>query len=151
MRVFDPTKAGAEVPMDKPLDWFSYPITFSSMTVNVPSTNNQQIDAASDFYMTAITIRAYLAASTAGLTANTAIIPGATLLITDGSSSRQLMQNPVDISQIAGDGPWPYRLLYPRLFKANGNIGSQLVPYDASLSTVWDTLRLTYHGFRIYR
>src|SRR5882757_8698955 len=150
MQVFDPTTAGASTPANKPMDWYSYPLTFISMTINVASSQNIQIDAASNFYLTAITFRAYLAAGTTALTANTSIIPGVTLLLTDGGSSRQLMQNPVDLSSIGGNGAWPHRLLYPRLFKANSVILTQIVPYDASLSTGWDALRINFEGFRIY-
>lgn len=148
--VFNPAQAGATVPQNQPKDWYNYPLTFSSMTVNVPSSQNIQIDAASDFYLTALTYKAYLASSTTALTAATRIIPGATLLLTDGGSSRQLMQNPVDISDVAGDGEWPHRFIYPRLFKRNSVILVQLTPYDASLSTAWDTLRVNFEGFRIY-
>ncbi len=103
------------------------------------------------FYLTAITYRAYLAASTTNLTVNTTIVPGVTLLLTDGGSSRQLSQNPVDLSSIGGDGKWPHRLLYPRLFKRNSVILTQIVPYDPSLSVGWDTLRINLEGFRIYQ
>ncbi len=152
MQVFDPTTANATVPsMTKPMDWYSYPLTFTGMTINVASSQNIQIDAASDFYLTAITYRAYLAASTTALTVNTTIIPGVTLLLTDGGSSRQLMQNPVDLSSIGGDGKWPHRLLYPRKFTRNSVILTQVVPYDPSLSVDWDSLRINFEGFRIYQ
>lgn len=150
MQVFDPTTAGAQVPTNKPLDWFSYPLNFTGLTLNTPASQNIQIDAASDFFLTAITARAYLAASTTAATANTSIIPGATLLLTDGGSSRQLMQNPVDLSQISGTGPWPHRLLYPRKFTRNSVILTQIVPYDAAMPASWDAIRITFQGFRIY-
>jgi hypothetical protein len=149
IKVFDPTKVNATVP-DAPMDWYSYPLDFASLTINVPSQQNLQIDAASDFYLTAITFEATLAAGTTALTAATRIIPGVKLLLTDGGSSRQLMQNPVPLSTIGGDGPWPHRLLYPRLFVRNSTILVQVTPYDASLSTAWNTLRLNFEGFRIY-
>lgn len=151
MQTFDPTGTTPNVPANKPMDWFSYPVSFSGMTLNTPSSQTLQIDASSDFYLTALTQRTYLAASTTAATANTSIIPGAIFLITDAGSSRQLSQNPVDLSQVTGNGPWPYRLMYPRLFKRNSAILLQVTPYDASFSTAWDTIRITLHGFRIYQ
>lgn len=148
--VFAPGQpVGYQIP-DKPKDWFSYPLTFSSLTINVAASQNIAIDAGSDFFLTALTYTAYLAASTTALTAATRIIPGATILLTDSGSNRQLMQSAVSLPLVSGDGEWPHRMIHPRLFLRNSNIQVQITPYDASLSVGWDTLRLNFEGFRIY-
>lgn len=148
-QVFAPGQPGYQYP-NKPQDWFSYPTQFSSIAANTPQTSNVQIDAGSDFFLTAITYSAYLAGSTTAITAQTRIIPGVTLLITDSGSNRQLMQNPVPLPLLAGDGEWPHRLIHPRLFYRNSNIQLAINAYDASAGTAWDTLYISLEGFRIY-
>lgn len=148
-QVFAPGQPGYQIPA-KPQDWFSYPTQFTSVAASTPQTANVQIDAGSDFFLTAVTYSAYLAASTTALTSSTTIVPGVTLLITDSGSNRQLMQNPVPLSLIAGDGAWPHRLIHPRLFFRNSNIQLAINAYDASAGTAWDTLYINLEGFRIY-
>ena len=75
--------------------------------------------------------------------------PGVTMLLTDSGSNRQLMQNPVPLEQIGGNGPWPHRMIHPRLFLRNSNIQVAIVRYDAATGG-WDTLRINFEGFRIY-
>ncbi len=148
VQVFAPGQSGYQIP-NKPQDWYNYPITFTSVAQTTPQTTNIAIDAGSDFFLTAITYDAYLAASTTALTTSTVIIPGITMLLTDSGSNRQLMQNPVPLSQIGGNGPWPHRMIHPRLFVRNSNIQVAVVRYDAATGD-WDTLRINFEGFRIY-
>jgi hypothetical protein len=145
--VFAPgQKVGYSIPSN-PKDWFSYPVTFTSLaTAGTPQSTNITIDAGSDFYLTAIT---YLATSTATavLTASTRIIPLITLLLTDSGSNRQLMQNAVPLDTIAGNGEWPHRLIMPRLFLRNSNIQIVAANYDTVNTT---SVRINFEGFRIY-
>jgi hypothetical protein len=146
--VFAPGKPeGFQIP-DRPKDWFSYPVTFTTLLNGVAQSTNIPIDAGSDFYMTALTYLATDAAGTTVLTANTRILPLVTILLTDSGSNRQLMQNPVPLDAIAGDGAWPHRLIHPRLFLRNSNIQVLVQSFDANAT--YGTLRLNFEGFRIY-
>lgn len=132
---------------DKPKDWFSYPISFAALLNGVPQTTNIAIDAGSDFFLTAITYLADVTATTAALTSATRYVPQIKMLLTDSGSNRQLMQNPVDIDQIGGNGEWPHRLIHPRLFLRNSNIQVAMTSYDATNS--W-AITINFEGFRIY-
>jgi hypothetical protein len=110
-------------------------------------TSTLQIDAGSDFFLTAITFFAQADGATAGTTVNTQPIPAVTLLITDQGSNRQLMQNPVPLSAIAGDGAHPHRLIHPRLFKRNSAIQLVVTSIDP---TTYEYLWINLEGFKIY-
>lgn len=138
---------GYQIP-DRPKDWFSYPITFTTLVNGTPQSQNIPIDAGSDFFMTALTYIATDAANTAAVTSSTRLICLATILLTDSGSNRQLMQNPVPLDTIAGDGAWPHRLIHPRLFQRNSNIQVVLTSFDANVT--YGTVRLNFEGFRIY-
>jgi len=145
--VFAPAQARGFAIPNAPKDWFSYPVTFNSLaTAGTPQSTNLQIDAGSDFYLTAIT---YLATGTATavLTASSRIIPLVTILLTDSGSNRQLMQNAVPLDSIAGSGEWPHRLIFPRLFLRNSNIQIVVANYDTTNTT---SVRINFEGFRIY-
>jgi hypothetical protein len=145
--VFAPGQAGFQIP-NRPKDWFSYPVTFTTLANGVPQSTNLAIDAGSDFYMTALTFLATDAANTAAVTADTRIVPLVTILLTDSGSNRQLMQNPVPLDAIGGNGAWPHRLIHPRLFVRNSNIQVLVQSFDANVT--YGTLRLNFEGFRIY-
>lgn len=146
--VFAPGQpAGWTIPTNRPKDWFSYPIRLTAFAnTNVVSTSIQ-IDAGSDFYLTALSQFAQITDSTATLTFNTYNIPAVTVLITDSGSNRQLMQNPVPLPLIAGTGDFPHRLIYPRLFLRNSNIQVQVTSFDP---TTYSNLWINLEGFRIY-
>lgn len=145
-QAFAPGKAGFSIP-NLPKDWFSYPVTFSGLANTATQSTNLQIDAGSDFYMTAISFLAWNTASTAVITADAAPIPNVTLLLTDSGSNRQLMQNPAPLWTIAGDGNHPHKLIHPRLFVRNSNIQVQVTSRDANATF---NIYLNFEGFRIY-
>lgn len=145
-QVFAPGQDGSfRIPANKPKDWFSYPVRFQAVANTNVLSINTQIDAGSDFYLTAITQFSTIAATAA--TTSTLAIPQVTVLITDSGSNRQLMFNPVPLGVIAGDVNHPHRLIHPRLFLRNSNIQIQLTSIDAQTFTnIWINLE----GFRIY-
>jgi hypothetical protein len=145
-QVFAPGQPGYTIP-NKPKDWFSYPANFLSLANAATQSTNLQIDAGSDFFLTAISFFAINTASTAVVTADQAPIPNVTLLITDSGSNRQLMQNPVPLWAIAGDGNHPHRLIHPRLFMRNSNIQLQMTSRD---TTATFSIYLNFEGFRVY-
>jgi hypothetical protein len=104
-----------------------------------------QIDAGTDFYWIATTIQADI--SGAVLTESTDVIPLVTVLINDTGTSRNLMNAPIPIGSLAGDGKRPYRIVRPRLFRANSIINLTFTNY-AVAGTTYTNLYLTLHGYR---
>lgn len=146
-QVFAPGQSGAFQIPNRPKDWFNYPITFSALANTATQSGNIQIDAGSDFYMTAITFFAFETSSTAVITANSMAVPNVTILLTDSGSNRQLMQNPVPLWAVAGDGNHTHKLIHPRLFLRNSNIQVSLTSRDGNGTY---NIYLNFEGFRIY-
>lgn len=139
--------AGSDVinPRLDGIDFTFYDTTLPTLapTQSLPSQIN--IDAGTDFYWVAATIQFDIAGSAFdpnGLP----IIPLVTVVITDGGSQRQLMNAPVPVTGIFGTGQLPYRLIKPRLFRANAIITFQWTNYDAANTY---QLHADLHGFRI--
>jgi hypothetical protein len=103
------------------------------------------IDAGTDFYWVATTYQTDLAG--AAQLESTIVIPLVTVVITDTGSQRQLMNAAVPLPCIAGPGERPYRLILPRLFRANSIITFNWTNYSAA--TEYDNLYLILHGFRL--
>lgn len=104
-----------------------------------------QIDAGTDFYWIGTTIQADITG--AALEESTDIIPLVTVLINDTGTSRNLMNAPIPLGSICGDGKRPYRLVRPRLFRANSIINFTFTSYVAA-GTTYSNLYLTFHGYR---
>jgi hypothetical protein len=88
-----------------------------------------------------------LAASALGLVDAQLIQPAVALQIVDTSSGRQLMQNPVPIPALFGNGRLPFILPNPRLFMRNSTIQITYTNFDAT--NVY-TIRLAFMGYKIY-
>jgi hypothetical protein len=149
-QAFAPSQPGNFRIPDAPKDWFSYPLRFQSVAELAVPTQNIQIDAGSDFYLTALTYFATVNGSTSVLTVSSVGVPVVTALITDSGSNRQLMNAPVPISLIFGDGNHPHRLIHPRLFFRNSTITVALSSINTAADTTWDNIWLNFEGFRIY-
>jgi hypothetical protein len=115
-----------------------------SLAAGLTSQSQINIDAGTDFYWIATSASATEAG--AAQTANTRVIPQWYVIITDTGSQRQLMNQQVPLYNIAGTGSEPYRLIYPRLFKANSIIQFSWTSYEAANTYSTD---LTLHGFRM--
>lgn len=87
-------------------------------------------------------------ADTAGgaQTENSRIVPLVRLSIKDGGSGRNLQDEPVDISSIAGNGQLPFVLPVPRIFKPNSSISFSFENYSAA--TTYDTVSLALVGYK---
>lgn len=144
-QVFAPAQAGYVIP-NRPKDWFSYPVLFLTFAAG-NATQTFQIDAASDFFLTALTFEARIN-DTTSITVDTFIVPMVLIQITDGGSNRNLFQNPVPLYSIAGDGNHPHRLIHPRLFVRNSSITVAATNWSAA--TTYSRLYLNFEGFRIY-
>lgn len=139
--IFDPRNDGSDY------YWYVANPTNAAVSPLAPAgTGNTsiQIDAGTDFYWIATTIQADVAGG--ALEESTDIIPLVTLLINDTGTSRNLMNAPVPIGSLAGDGKRPYRIVRPRLFRANSIINLTFFNYSAG--TTYANLYLTLHGYR---
>lgn len=131
-----------------PQDWFSYPLVFGALAPLASLTQTIQIDASADFYLTQIEQITTLGGTTAAPTEGTAILPLATMLINDGGSNRNLMQNGVLIPSLTGSGRWPHYLRHPRMFARNSTITVTIVSVDAT--NTYSALFINFEGFKTY-
>lgn len=149
-QVFAPGQPASYRIPDRPKDWFSYTVRFTAVTESSSPSQNIQIDASSDFYMTALTYFATVDSSTTIITVDTFVVPVATLLITDNGSNRQLSNAPVPLYLLAGDGNHPHRLIHPRLFRANSSISLLLNSINTAQNLTYDNIWINLEGFKIY-
>lgn len=140
--VFNPRENGSDY------FWYSHTAisTLASTAPNATALIN--LDADSDFYCVALSYHASVA--DAALTEATNVIPLVRLQITDTGSGKALMNTPVPLSAIAGDGKRPYRLVRPRVFLSNATIQLAFTSYVAA-GTTYSDLQLVLHGYKIYR
>lgn len=135
--IFDPRTDGS--------DYYWYVTNFAAALAAAATTSTQiQIDAGTDFYWIASSYQADLAG--AALTDSGNIIPLLTVLINDTGTSRNLMNSALSLPTIAGDGKRPYRLVRPRLFRANSVINFTWVNYSAG--TTYTNIYFVLHGYR---
>lgn len=118
-------------------------ITFYTTTVTLTAGQSLptqiNIDAGNDFYWFASSYQL-------AVTGAPVVTPLINVVITDTGSQRQLMNAPVPISCIAGDGKNPYRLLLPRLFKGNSIIQFAWTSYENANT---DVFAFVMHGWRL--
>lgn len=134
--IFDPRTDGS--------DYYWYIANVTALAPGVTAPTSIQIDAGTDFYWIATT---QSADTSAALTESTNIIPLVTVLINDTGTSRNLMNAPVPVPALAGDGKRPYRLVRPRLFRANSIINLTFTSY-APTGTTYGNIYFTLHGYR---
>jgi hypothetical protein len=135
--IFDPRTDGS--------DYYWYVTNFGAALAAAGQTNSQvQIDAGTDFYWIASSYMVDI--SGASVTASSLVVPLLTVLINDTGTSRNLMNNPVPLPAIAGTGLEPYRLIRPRLFRANSVINFTWTNYSSG--TTYTDVYFTLHGYR---
>jgi hypothetical protein len=135
--IFDPRTDGS--------DYYWYVANPGALAAAATGNTSIQIDAGTDFYWIATTIQADIAGAI--LTEATNIIPLVTILINDTGTSRNLSNAPTPIPSICGDGKRPYRLVRPRLFRANSIINLTFTSY-AVAGTTYSNLYFLMHGYR---
>jgi hypothetical protein len=134
--IFDPRTDGS--------DYYWYGTNVQGLIPAATANSQIQVDAGTDFYWIATTIQSDIAEGP--LEESTDIIPLVTVLINDTGTSRNLMNTAIPLGSLCGDGKRPYRLVRPRLFRANSIIGFTFVNYSAG--TTYGNLYLTLHGYR---
>ena len=71
------------------------------------------------------------------------------VFISDTGSGRNLMNAPVQIDSIAGNGKEPYILGVTRIFQPNATIQCTVTNTDAVVT--WNAVQLTLHGRKIFK
>lgn len=128
------------------IDLTYYQTLVSALAPGASLPSQINIDAGTDFYWVATTYQADV--GEAAQTESSIVIPLVTVIITDTGSQRQLMNAAVPITTIAGPGERPYRLILPRLFRANSIITFNWTSYVTS-GTTYGNIYLIMHGFRL--
>ncbi len=103
-----------------------------------------QIDSGVDFFWVASTYQADLVG--AAQTESSLVIPLVNVLINDTGSRKNLMNQAMPVSAIAGFGERPYRLIRPRLFRASSTINFTWTSIVAA-GTTYTNLFFTMHGY----
>lgn len=135
--IFDPRTDGS--------DYYWYVTNIAASIAAAGVSNSQiQIDAGTDFYWIASSYQ--IDTSGGALTESTNILPLITVLINDTGSARNLMNSATPLTALAGDGKRPYRLVRPRIFRANSVINFTWTNY--SNSTTYSDIYFTMHGYR---
>jgi hypothetical protein len=115
-----------------------YSVTFPTIAVGATVTQQIQIAANGDFFLTSIRFRASLAG--AAQTVSTVPVPNVRCIITDSGSDEQWFNQAVDLSQIANtsgasafiDEP------FPRVISGRSTITVQLTSFEAANTPVID-------------
>jgi len=139
-KVFNPRENGSDY------FWYASRVTGLS-SVATTATGLINLDSDSDFYCIALSYQADIAG--AALTESTNILPLVNLQITDTGSGKALMNTPVPLPALAGDGKRPYRLARPRVFLANATIQLGFTAYVAAGTTY--NITTVLHGYKVYR
>lgn len=135
--IFDPKMNGA--------DAYWYSVDTGALAPAAVANPQIQIDAGTDFYAIALSYQAQ-ANGAGGLEESTNPIPLVTLQWNDSGSTRNLLNIGVPIGAIMGDGKRPYRLIRPRLFRANSNLSFTLTSFEPAVT--YAHLYLVLHGYR---
>lgn len=105
-----------------------------------------QIGDDGDFYCTHLTYQADIAGAL--LTEATNIIPLITVQLIDTGSGRNLMNDPIPLASMAGDGKRPMRFGRPRVFTRNSTIQLKFFPFLVAGTTY--TIQFILGGYKNY-
>ena len=141
-QVFNPRENGSDY------FWYTHTAINTLSSVAVTAVGLINLDADSDFYCVALSYQASIA--DAALTESSNVLPLVRVLITDTGSGKALMNAPISLSALAGDGKRPYRLVRPRVFLSNATIQIGYTSYVAA-GTTYSDLQLVLHGYKVYR
>ncbi len=134
-------------------DLYIYEAQALALAASATVTDVIQIEADSSFILEKLTYHTQAPAATAlaanglGLVAAQTIIPAVAIVITDTGSGRQLMQQPIPIPSLFGNGQLPFILPHPRLFMRNSTIQVTFTNLDATNAY---TVRLAFIGYKMY-
>lgn len=147
--IFDPRLNGT--------DWYTYVVDGANSPAPAGAGANLApagvsnptlgIDAGTDFYLVALSVQAQANAAGA-LTESTNLIPLVTVQMNDSGSQRNLFSSALPLMAFAGDGKRPYRLIRPRVFRANSSIAFTFTSLEPAAGTTYSHVFLLLHGYR---
>jgi len=124
-------------------DFFTYEVDIAGLVNGTTAPAAILIDAQSDFLWQKACFLADIAAAIQ--TDSSRVVPLCSILITDGTSQRQLMQSAMPIPSLFGTGNLPFILPVPRVFTAQSQV--QLSVANFSVGTTYN-LRLSFIGLK---
>lgn len=111
-------------------DFYTYAVQFEDLTANSAQTGFIQIEADSDFWIEKLTYFADQAGAAQEF--QSYIIPLVTVVIIDTGSGRQIMNRPIAVPNIFGNGFLPFIVLTPKLFVKNSRINFEVFNFSGS-------------------
>lgn len=145
--IFDPRLNGA--------DWYTYAVDAGNspapsgggqnLAAAGVSNPNLQIDAGTDFYLIALSMQAQVSGA-GGVEDSTNPIPLVTMQLNDSGSQRNLFSMPIPMGAIVGEGRRPYRLIRPRIFRANSVLAFTFTSFEPT--DAYAHIYLLLHGYR---
>jgi hypothetical protein len=128
-------------------DFFAYVIgPFDELAAGNQLPGNVTIDADADFLWQKLTC--FADEASAGATESTQVVPGVTITIKDTSSGRDLMNGPIPLPALCGDGQLPFILPTPKIFQARGTIAINLANITAATS--YTNLYVVFIGTKLF-
>lgn len=128
-------------------DFFAYVIgPFGALAPAAQLPGNVTLDADSDFLWQKLTVFALI--GNAGETEATQVVPGITLTIKDTASGRDLMNGPIPIPALCGNGQLPFILPTPKIFQARGTIAVNVV--NVTGDDTYTNLYITFIGTKLF-
>lgn len=127
-------------------DFYTYGIQFQAFNAGDTSTGFIQIEADSDFLIQKLAYFSNL--NDNAVTVFSQDVPLATILIIDTGSGRQIMNIPIPIGALFGDGRLPYILPTPKLFTKNSRINVTLFNFSAGVD--YNDIWINFEGKKIF-
>jgi hypothetical protein len=127
-------------------DFYTYGIQFQDFNAGDTAVGFIQVEADSDFLIQKL---AYFSNfNDAQVTVFSQDVPLATILIVDTGSGRQIMNIPIPIGALFGDGRLPYILPTPKLFTKNSRINVTLFNFSAAID--YNDIWINFEGKKIF-
>jgi hypothetical protein len=127
-------------------DFYTYNIQFEDLAAGATGTGFIQIEADSDFLIQKLAYASFVDGDPVQI--ETQDIPLCTILIVDTGSGRQIMNAPVPVTALFGDGRLPYILPTPKLFVKNSRINITL--FNFSTATTYADIWINFEGKKIF-
>lgn len=127
-------------------DFFTYTTRFEDLLAGATGNNFIQIEADSDFLIQKFAVAPFEDGS--ALTTFSQPIALCTILIVDTGSGRQIMNEPIPLDSLFGNGKLPFILPTPKLFVKNSRINVTL--FNFSTATDYDDIWTNFIGKKIF-
>lgn len=123
--------------------FYVYGLSFLALAPGVTATQTLAIEAQSDFELRKMNQFSDIGA--AGTVESTRVMPNATILLTEASSSVQFMNIAIAIPSLFGSGGLPFILPIPVVLQAQSILTVAVTNYDAATTY---NIRLAFIGVR---